>query len=465
MPTTSRVSVAHRLTTQNRSLASQRGVAALTVALIIVVVATIVTIGVTQVGVGEQKNMANEVRNKQAGAVADMSLDRAAQYLRQNLRYVRATSAGGWMEPGNVKWVSCTSTVTTPPCGDGKANVFDANWTAYANVPNLLIGGETLTGSFVTHYVARAAAAGSATPGTSTIYVVGEGLSVDTTGQALIKRAYTLRPVIGRAPDAPLTAAATANIGGTLSVVANPNGGGPGVPLSIWSGDDADITSGATMQTCHISEYLSTNTADGIDTDSTGYKLVRCPDCKCPNTATEQISNQSREDLDILDKDGNLGTNPDTTNFPADLFEYVFGVPESNYQSIKDQATLITDCGVLGPASSGLYWITGDCAIPANTVVGSLDAPVALVMQNGTFRMNANSEFLGLIFLFAQGAGGNVEVQINGGPTLYGAMISNQKLDLGTGNYNARYEKKVLENLANAASTLSDVPGTWKDYR
>lgn len=453
-----------RPATLGRFLGKQTGVAALTVTLIIVVVATIVTVGVTQVGVGEQKNMANEVRNKQAGAVADMSLDRAAQYLRQNLRYVRATTAGGWMNAGSVKWVPCASNMTAVPCGDGTSNVFDQNWTAYANVPNLMTAGETLTGSFATHYVARAATPGSATPGTSTYYLIAEGRSVDTTGLALIKRAYAIRPIIGRAPDAPIIAASTASIGGTLSVVANPNGGGPGVPLSIWSGDDADITSGATMQTCHVSEYLSTDSADGIDTDATGYKLVRCPDCECPNTASEQISNQSREDLDILDLDGNLGTNPDTTNFPTDVFEYVFGVASSDYQSVKDQATVIANCNVLGPASSGLYWITGDCSIPANTVVGSLDAPVALVMQNGEFRMNANSEFLGLIFLFAEG-GGSVDVQINGGPTLYGSLISNQELDLGTGNYSARYEKKVLENLANVASTLSDVPGSWKDYR
>lgn len=449
---------------RHHTSANQRGVAALTIALIIVVVATIVTIGVTQIGVGEQRNMANEVRNKQAGTVADMSIDRAALYLRQNLRQVRATTPGGWMEASAPKWIPCAAGTITIPCGDGTQNVFDNNWTAYANVPNLGVTGEDLTGSVTTHFVARAESPGSAVPGTSTFYVIAEGRSEDQTGVSLIKRAYTIRPVIGRAPDAPIIAAGSTNIGGTLSVVANPNGGGPGVPLSIWAGNNSDTTSGATMQTCHISEYLSTDGADGVDVDSTGYRLVRCPDCECPNTAAEQISNQSKEGLDILDLDGNVGVNPDTTNFPADVFEYVFGVPSASYLDIKNQATLIGGCEGLGPTSSGLYWVAGDCSIPAGTQVGTLDAPVAVVVENGRFTMNANSEFLGLIFLFAHGAGA-VDVKINGGPTLYGALISNQNVDLGNGNYTARYEKKVLENLANVAAAMSDVPGSWKDYR
>lgn len=448
----------------------QRGIAALTIALIIVVVATIVTIGVTQIGVGEQKNMANEVRNKQAGTIADMSLDRAANYLRQNLRYVRATGSGGWMQSGAPLWVPCASNLTTPPCGDGTNNVFDQNWTAYANVPNLAANGEPLTGTFITHFVARAAAPGLATPGTSTFYVISEGRSVDQTGQALIKRAYTIRPIIGRAPDAPIIAAGNTDIGGSMSIVANPNGGGPGVPLSIWSGDDSDIASGATMQSCHVSEYLSTDGADGIDTDATGYSLVRCPDCECPNTPQDldrQISNQDTEGLDILDLDGNTeGVNPDTTNFPDDLFEYVFGIPRADYQSIKDQATIIADCSGLNSNSSGLYWVTGNCSLPigGNSVIGSLDAPVALVVENGDLIMNGGGEFLGLIFMFDQN-GDPIDIQINGGPTLYGALVSTQDVDTGNGSYVARYEKGVLENLANVAATLTDVPGSWKDYR
>lgn len=454
----------------------QRGVAALTIALIIVVVATIVTIGVTQIGVGEQKNMANEVRNKQAGTIADMSLDRAANYLRQNLRKVRATTGDGWMVPGSVKWAVCDPDGDgtdpediAPPCGDGTTNVFNQNWTYYPNVPNLTPDAGTLTGTSATHYVARAATPGAAAPGTSTYYIVSEGRSVDQTGLALIKRAYTIRPLVGRSPDAPLIAAGTTNIKGSMNIVANPNGGGPGVPLSVWSGDDTDWIGTASKQTCHVTEYLSTNAADFVETDATGYSLVRCPDCICPPTdPSRQISNKNIEGLDILDDEGanpQVGVNPNSSYFPDDLFEYIFGVPESDYQSIKDQATIINDCGTLGENSSGLYWIVGNCSIPANTKVGTLEAPVALVMENGTFKMASNSEFLGLIFLFAQGAGGGVSVDITGSPTLYGALISNKNLDLGAGSYNARYEKQVLQNLANVASTLTDVPGSWKDYR
>jgi hypothetical protein len=446
----------------------QRGIAALTVALIIVVVATVVTVGVMQISVGEQRNRANEARNKQSSTVADYALNLGAGYLAQNIRKVRSASPGGWMAPGAVKWTPCAASIITPPCGDGDVNLFDANWTAYANVDVYPPDATFLStlGSYRFHYVARAAAPGSAMPGNTTVYILAEGQSRDLGGRSLLRRAFTLVPLIGRAPDAPLVAAAGANITGTMSVVGNPNGGGPGVPLSVWSGGDTDVAAGGSAQTCHVAEYLSTNAADGVDTDGSGYQLVRCPDCKCPNSPELQLSGPSvGEGIDILDRDSNSeGANPDTTNFPADLFEYTFGVASAEYEILKSKAVVLPNCANLGPSSEGLYWITGNCQIDANTVVGSLETPVAIVVENAQFRMNANSELLGLIFLFAHD-GGNVSVQINGGPTLYGALLSNQSVDFGGGNYNARYEGKVLNNLRNTTPELTEVAGSWKDYR
>jgi len=445
----------------------QRGVVALAIALLIVVVTTVVTVGVAKIGVGEQRNMANELRNQEAAAAAEAGLERGVMYIRQNRRLVRATVAGGWMDPTDEKWVVCAGTDTSTPCGDGSANTFDDNWTAYENVPNLFPSGDPLAGRVTVHYVARAASAGANAPGRTVYYVVADATSADGSARVLARKALSFAPLIARRPDAPLIAAGTIGANGTISVIANPNGGGTGVPLSAWSGNDVSLA--GSMQTCYIAEYLSTDADYTTATDSAGSSITMCPDCVCPNTATLRISSSGDEDIDILDIDNDAeGVNPDSTNFPNDVFEYVFGTPWSNYETIKEEAEIITDCNTLGPTSSGLYWVSVDCNIASNTTVGSLDAPVLLVVENSDFRMNNNNQFFGLIFSFANPPDtGTVSVSLTGGPTLYGSMISNQDIDIGNGNFKARYDATTLNNLANGANSIpliSSVPGSWRDF-
>lgn len=484
-----------------RNVRRQRGVAALTIALLIVVSATVVTFGVAQVGVGEQKGMANEARTSEAAAAADLAIDRAIIYLRQNRSLIRSTAAGGWMNAGATLWVSCDTLDANGDyplaCMDNGTRVFDGRWTAYKSpaadqaLPNQVLNpaqpadrekfgpverNKDLDDVFRSYIVARAAVPGQAMPGSTVFYVIAQGSSIDDQGSIVVRKAVSLKPLVAHTPDAPIIAAGTIGISGTLSIVANPNGGGPGVPLSAWSGDNTAMA--GSMQSCHISEYLSTDTPTSTDTDGSGYQLKRCPSCECPNSSDLQISNDGFEGLDILDDESpessvntnpQVGVNPDGTNFPTDLFEYVFGVPRNDYETIKDQATLVTNCASLAGAPGGLYWSEVDCEIPSNSLVGTLENPITLVVENSDFRMNANSEFLGLIFAFAHdgsgGEGGAVDVKINGGPTLYGALISNQDVDLGNGNYTARYDKGVLDNLGNSASAIAEVPGSWKDYR
>lgn len=478
----------------------QRGVAALAVALSIIVIATVVTVGVAQIGVSDQKGMANEFRSRQASSIAELALDRATLFLRQNKALVTSTApavlgppavAAGWMNadsPNVPRWSACTDTEVDIPCGDGKVNLFDSNWTKTSNIQTfnpanpLTPSGEDLTttlGKFKAYYVARAATAGGAAPASnSVIYVVATGQSADAAGQALVRKAVVFYPALARRPDAPLIAAGVMSISGAMSVVANPNGGGEGVPLSAWAKEDISMGVGG-MQTCHNSEYYSYDSDYTYQTDpDTGKTLTLCPDCRCPNTTDKQISYSGQEDLDILDDENTVGAvdtatsstnvNPDSSYFPPDLFEYAFGIPEANYQQKKDEARLITDCGTLGPASSGLLWIVGDCAIPSNTIVGSFAAPVILVIEDGDFRMNAGSTFIGLVFVF-QRTPGTYGVTVNGSPTLVGALLSNENLDLGNGAYRVRYDKDVLDNLAkggtNAPGSLAEVPGTWTNYQ
>lgn len=236
------------------------------------------------------------------------------------------------------------------------------------------------------------------------------------------------------------------------------------MPLSVWSGGDTTQT--GSMQTCHVQEFLDSQSDPSrhvIMTDSDGDQIDYCQSCTCPNNPADLLSTPSREGIDILDRDGGGGANPDTTNFPPDVFQYVFGVPEAQFQSVKDMAEILGNCDSLNASSSGLYWITGECRI--QTVVGSLEAPLILVIENGAFRMNANGAFFGVLFAFENG--GTVTVDINGGPTLYGSLISNRNVNLGNGTYTARYSTEVLDNLANgsnAPAAITQIPGSWTDF-
>ncbi|MES2885828.1 MAG: hypothetical protein V4709_13555 [Pseudomonadota bacterium] len=431
--------------------------------LALVVVATLITLGAARVSSNDLRSSGNEVRGLEAATIADDGVGRGMIYLRQNVKQIRSTAAGGWMNASAQRWSVCTAQTTTVPCGDGTSNLFDNTWTAYSTVPNLTTTGETLQGSFVTHYVARAATAGAATPTSGVFNVITEGQSGDGLGKSLTRQSLTFQPFLAHSPDAPLIAAGTIGLSGTISVVANPNGGGTGVPLSAWSG--TNISQAGSMQSCHVGEYLTTGTVSSTQTDAAGNTLSLCPACECPNSADRQITSSGTEGIDVLDVDGGVGANPDSPYFPPDLFEYTFGVKTADYLRVKNKAQIVTDCATLSSASSGLLWVEGDCAIPSGNVVGSFAEPVLLVVSNGTFRMNANGQFMGVIFAFAHD-GGTVDVRLNGGPTLYGSMISNQTIG-GNGNYTARYDKAVLDNLANAlgpASDISQIAGSWRNY-
>jgi hypothetical protein len=186
-----------------------------------------------------------------------------------------------------------------------------------------------------------------------------------------------------------------------------------------------------------------------------------CAQCTCPTSGS--ISKNGVEGVDILDVDSNAGANADTTTFPADLFEYLFGVKTADYAQIKNQATVIANCDGLNTASSGLYWVTGDCNPPGD--VGSFAAPVMVVVE-GASKINANNYFFGILFAFSTNPAATMSMDLNGTPTLYGAIMTNANVTLSNGTYKMRFDANVLKNLAlnPAGRGLAKIPGSWADY-
>lgn len=126
------------------------------------------------------------------------------------------------------------------------------------------------------------------------------GRSEDGEGQVVLHQQVVISNVVAGTPDAPLTVAAGMAVGGSFNVGANPNGGGSGVPLSIWTNGNVDLSTGS-GNTCGLQEYYDGNNS-------------------CPDDAS--YSTPRNKQADILDND--------TVNFPSDLLKYVFGVPDTD---------------------------------------------------------------------------------------------------------------------------------------
>jgi hypothetical protein len=387
----------------------QQGFATLTVALMISFLATFMTLYAARVGVMAQRISANEFRAKEAFAAAEAGIEQGIAYLRGNKKQINSEASGGWK---NI-WVACSSSDTDLPCGDGVDNLYDSDWSAIKNVEAT---GDTIQpakGSYILYFLKHTDE--TAAP---VFFVVAEGKSADGSGQALIKQGIYFYPFKMNIPDAPLMAGGTIDFTGTINVVTNPNGRGLGMPLSVWASGDVTFNGNASTTTDPYSGNL--------------------------------LSDKNTDGGDIHDKD---------PNFPEDIFEYLFGVPKEDWQTVKDEATVLASCDDLDINSSGLYWIEGDCAL--NNDVGSEAAPVSLVVK-GNITINGNGQIYALIFAFSD----SPNIKLNGGPTVYGTVISNKNISQANGTFKMNYDSKVLQNLYSniGGRGLGLIPGSWADY-
>jgi hypothetical protein len=221
-------------------------------------------------------------------------------------------------------------------------------------------------------------------------------------------------------------------LNGTFSVVGNPNGGGTGVPVSVWSSISISNPSGSSA-TCQLYEF-------NRDGDCTGGAISSAAKGKGP---------------DIVDND---------PNFPTDLFLYTFGVSPA---TVRGQATVVSNCNGLS-GLSGIVWVTGDCTISGT--IGSATDPLMLVVESGDITMNANSRFYGL--MFAYGPTGNAgSITANGGAKFWGSMLSNDTATMGiniNGTFDMLWDGSVVDAFTNSGNTeytiMTLIPGSWADY-
>lgn len=405
----------------------QGGYATLGISVVLLLVLSLITIYLTRSGIIDIRTSANKARYAQALTDAERKLEIGLGWLSKNKPSTPAA------------WELCNHSSFD---GLKVKAALGANWRCLSQSATYtvnVVGPVTATASFI---ITTPVTTDPADLG-KTYFVVAEGSSADGSGSAVVKQGvYFYASNAGAANAPPMMGAGNIPLNGTFNVVANPNGGGRGVPVSVWSKTDIDDLSGSAA-TCQMGEYLQAgNTCAGADAIS---------------------SSSAGKGPDIVDND--------TVGFPSDVFQYVFGVPSDAYGIVKAQAnTSVTNCSNL-VGLSGTVWVTGDCTIPSNSVVGSATAPLQLIVESGEFTMNANSTFYGLMMAFGPPPGpyNAGDIQANGGAKFYGSMISNDTTDMGlqiNGTFDMVYSKNVMDIISNDSKykTMARIPGSWADF-
>jgi hypothetical protein len=281
--------------------------------------------------------------------------------------------------------------------------------------------------------------------------------------QVVLKATTATYRIIGAAPDVPLTASGSITGLGNGEIVANPNGGGTGIPLSIWTANCIHITkndtcggnSDASFATCYSDEFFQTG---GSNTGSCNAPSSGAPctyqgsitcggggnNCSCSKIANMVGNNGSPYGLGALSGHygGNtvagadlLGTSvggilPDVQYFPISplnkpanqlnnsLFEYVFGqhvadstshLLDADGNNIDDatdylQSGAFTDltnsgCGSLTANSHGFYYLQKGTSCALPG--GQVGTPLLPVtlVVQGDLSISSKTTFFGMIFV------------------------------------------------------------------
>ena len=152
---------------------------------------------------------------------------------------------------------------------------------------------------------------------------------------ATIKETWATLGAIDSNSSVPLIASGLLSTGGTITIVTNPNAGGYGLPGSLWSPNDVQVENSTGGGTANIASCFIQDFMKGEATPTLSRAKDICPQsgssppCHCPSAKSEDdfwlsgsASGTKRENIDVLDRDGNAGAAgspkpPDIQFFPG----------------------------------------------------------------------------------------------------------------------------------------------------
>ncbi|MGR8980858.1 MAG: pilus assembly PilX family protein [Gammaproteobacteria bacterium] len=425
----------------------QKGIATLTVTVIILVIVTLMVFFATRVGLLDLRMAGNEVRYKEAFALAEAGLDFATQRFNSEFKSLydgtnKATSLSAVLANSQIGTYTTTGGLS-PGTGEGYFTVQITEETNCFPVPVPPAICDIIPTSIPVYTF------------TST------GIGPDGTGTATITRQITMSHALGGdVVDIPVVVSGAVGSGGNFNVVANPNGAGRGVPVSVWTNNT--ISANGSSGTCHM-QYFNYSISQCNPQSSTNENLTRGT-----NPATE-ITTYSTSSPDLL---------PNDANFPADLFAFVFGIPRSDWKIKRNEAiingqsvascTPIQNLGTSAGNKFTLWWITGDCSLNSGTEIGTDSKPVILVVDDGELSTTGSATIHGIVYLFDNpDTVATPTTDFVGTALVQGSFISDVGGDALDGNFSVVYDPSVVNSFINGGGsnfTLAYIPGSWRDF-
>lgn len=571
--------------TFNRAMAGpkdQQGISTLAITLLLLAILTVMVLFSSSVGFFDQRTTNNEGRGRLAEQAAEYALNLAGQYLVANrdLLIENDATKNGWLAIGaSRRWVLCSDVGSAladfaegHPCraerdDARRAQLYffttDGKSTGGLSLPYTSVmptgsGSPTLE----TTGVGGAAAFNTTTsvsalmcrmdtslttPACRATPIAGDRVAITLVSTADLpgeEAVATVKETWGTFSDftpssaVPLVASGVVIGKGNVTVVAAPNGGGYGVPASMWAPSDIDIGKNtgvscgagglASVSTCHVEGYLAEGgvARENLKEASGSGGCAGNNQCRCPSAATSATSTSNanalsghlqgsfrEERFDILDYDTNCGS-PSIKFFPKhsgseprdvanvvnddSLFEWIFDVDyvvaptqadlDSNntaaltnsgsnvvlnncpnslgnsncaVYALVDQygATVLGNCSTLNTTSSGIYYITGDCALGN---VGSKNASVVVVVDGS---IDISGVVFGLVFARSNDNANNQKLTGNG--QVFGSVVIEGNIELA-GNLDIVSDETAASGSPNKLpknARFGRLPGSWLDAR
>lgn len=492
-----------------------RGAALLMVVLILVTMSVMLFFN-AQITSFEQIISANDRRAKLAHHVAEAGLSHAMRYFTRNIRDISSIEASGWLpgSPGAAQhWIACTANDTDLPCAaaslesDGRSDGFNReNVFYYVEDPDA----ETLNtylplSALVTEYDdsdppvpidntgykvqallcvmsydqdqyesgtenTYAKCDGSGVPSgiNMAIRVISIGTSDDGTAEAVVMQTLANVEPGGGPPSVPIMTYNSVAPTGALNIVVNPNAGGVGVPVSVWSRNYVYVEEpgAGSIATCELEEFLATRASSAWRnwTDADGVEYQTCDSCVCPDKVTlgalthTQSTEVPRKYFDVVDED---------PAYPDDIFEFYFGVARTEYAQVRDAADqILADCSTADTSWNGMVWVDGYCDLSGKEVASGT-SPVALITTKGV-KLNSNSIFYGVLVITdptiapEDQTSDAIPVSLTGGPVVYGAIMNDPGAAIFNGGFTVVYVEDIVGKI-HPLIVLGNLSGSWTD--
>lgn len=450
----------------------------------------------------EQNQSANELRQKRAMHMAESGLNLAREWLLANNTLINADvenmlglGLDGWMVAGSPRWIQCgdvdyASDKSHPCWGDPNESRRNQSYFYYWQGSTALPLDSSMVGvadgqvrvealyCFIDLDLGAVTELLSPILGCLTNPALVDGSKFLVTllsrgevdcfngacgAEALLSEQVSNFSVSAKAkaPGVPLVTNGHFPDTGLLEVVSNPNGAGPGLPLSIWANNNASCPG-------DVVELQTENWTTCSALDWYGLGLVpqdpSCTqqNCSCPLAVLEPLLDPLLNPL--LNLVNNLGADVILDQaFPCDLFQFYFGVARANYANLRDSIQLIDDCSTLDENSAGAYWITGSsCVFNANTIVGSAEHPVMLISAAALTQLQSGVELYGMLFL-TDIENDNAAFNTTGNATVFGSVVSDGVVADLNGTFQVVYNDDIVAD-ASVTGGLGAISGSWTDF-